>query len=275
MLLEADLSRPSSPPMALVREVPDTFPACVSAVPPDPPLDVDLARHQHAEYVAALALGGYQIETVAPDPAHPDSVFVEDSAVVLGDAAMVCRSGEPSRRGETGPVAEALAHHVTLSHLPEAATLDGGDVLQAGGKVYVGRSTRTNDAGIAALAGFADRPVEPVPVEGVLHLKSAVTAIDDTTLLAHPGFVDTAAFEGVRVIAVGGHDPEAANVVRLADGRVLVGAGHESTAAAIEAAGFGVVVCDVSEFGRADGGLTCLSIRMRDVAPPASYPDLS
>lgn len=262
-----------SSPLAIVRDVPDSFPRCVTSVPPDPALDVDLARQQHAGYVAALTAGGYRIEVVGQDRAHPDSVFIEDAAVVVGGAAVVCRSGEPSRRGEASPVAEVLAQYLALSHLPESATLDGGDVLQVGGKVYVGRSSRTNDAGIAAIAGIAGVPVEPVPVEGVLHLKSAVTALDDRTLLAHPGFVDPTAFTGLRVIAVGGDDPEAANVVRLADGRVLVGASHENTAATIEAAGFGVLTCDVSEFRRADGGLTCLSIRVRDgLSPAASYP---
>jgi dimethylargininase len=153
------------------------------------------------------------------------------------------------------------------------ATLDGGDVLRAGRRLFVGVSERSNAAGRAALARWA-RPlgyeVVPVAVRGVLHLKTAATALDEETVLVFPGAVDRAAFTGLRVVEVEGGDAEAANVVRLPDGRILVAAHSAETAAAVRSAGFVPLACDISEFRRADGGLTCLSLRRRAGAAPGS-----
>jgi dimethylargininase len=251
-------------PLALVRPPSDDFVSAVTDDAVDPPLDPDLARRQHAAYVAALEAGGFTVRSIGHGSGYPDACFVEDTAIVMEGRALVTRPGHPTRRGEVHAVAEALADLVAVERTEAPATIDGGDVLQVGGVIFVGRSERTNDAGIERLTRFAaGRAVIPVEVGGVLHLKSAVTAIDDRTVLVFPRVIDETAFSGLAAISVPGHDPEVANVVRLPDGRVLVGS--DASAALVSDAGFEVVAVDVSEFGRAGGGLTCLSLRLRDV----------
>lgn len=252
-------------PIAFVREVTESFARCVTRAPAVPPLDLVLARRQHFGYRAALEAGGFEVVVVPGDEAHPDGCFIEDAAVVIGDTALITRSGHPSRRGEVGPVAEALAGHLTVEHLDDG-TLDGGDVLQTGRTVFVGTGGRTDPAGargLATLAAQAGKRLVVVTVRDALHLKSGVTAIDDETVLWHPAACDRRAFDGLRVVEVEGTDPEAANVVRLADGTILAGAGRDSVADQIAGLGYEVIACDTSEFARADGGLTCLSIRVR------------
>ncbi|MEX2419008.1 MAG: arginine deiminase family protein, partial [Acidimicrobiia bacterium] len=183
----------------------------------------------------------------------------------IGDTALIARSGHPSRRGEVGPVADALAGHFAVEHLDDG-TLDGGDVLQMGRTVFVGIGGRTDPAGarrLATLAARAGKRLVEVTVRDALHLKSGVAAIDDETVLWHPAACDRETFDGLRVVEVEGPDPEAANVVRLADGTILTGAGRDAVADQIATLGYEVVACDTSEFGRADGGMTCLSIRVR------------
>lgn len=257
-----------SRPIAVLRAVPDSFVSCLSSREPRPDIDVAAARAQHSAYRDALEAGGFATMTLAPDEAHPDSVFVEDAAVVVGERALITRPGHPDRRGEVSGVAEALSGMLDLVFVTEPATLDGGDVLQVGRTVFVGRSSRTNAAGIAALGRLAasvGRRMVPVGVRGVLHLKSAATAVDDRTVLLWPAAVDVAAFEGLRIVTVGGDDPEAANVIRLPGGSILVSERHRETAALLERSGREITSVDVSEFAKADGGLTCLSVRLRGV----------
>ena len=254
-------------PIAFVREVTDSFAMAVTRHPVVPPLDPGLARRQHAAYRDALAGGGFEVQVLPGDEAHPDGCFVEDAAVVIGPMALIARSGHPSRRGEAGPVAAALAGFVEVKHMGEG-TLDGGDVLQVGETVFVGVGGRTDSAGAGAVADLcrrAGRRFVAVPTGEPLHLKSAVTALDDETVLWHPAAGPGDSFTGFRVVEAPGHDPEAANVVRLPTGTVLCATAHEPTANRIAELGYEVAMCDVSEFGRADGGLTCLSIRLREV----------
>ena len=251
-------------PTALIRPVPDNFACCVTAMPVSPPLDPRQARRQHAAYRIALEEGGFSVVTVPFDERHPDGCFIEDVAVVVGGRALAARPGHPSRRGEVGPVAAALADLMPVERVEAPATLDGGDVLQAGRTIFVGLSARTNREGIDAVARFAGfhRRVVAVPVSGVLHLKSAVTALDDETLLIESGHVDHAIFEGMRIITTPPDEPHGANVVRLPDGRILAARGLSRSAEAVAAGGFDVTMVEISEFARADGGLTCLSIRI-------------
>lgn len=249
-------------PIALVRPVPESFADCVTARPPDPPLDPGRARRQHEAYRAALAAGGFDVVEVAAAPDHPDSPFVEDTAVVLGDRALVTRPGHPSRRGEVEAVTKTLAAHLEIVRMEAPATLDGGDVLQVGDRVFAGLSTRTNAAGIEVLTDLCGA-VTAIPVERVLHLKSAATAVDDETVLVHRPSLDISGFGGLRILDAPGDDPEAANVVWLPDGSILVAEHHPATADLLGGLGHRVTSVDVSEFARADGGLTCLSIRIR------------
>lgn len=251
---------------AWVRAVAATFDRCVTAVPPDPPLDADVARTQHAAYVAALEGGGYEVTTIPADDDHPDCCFIEDTAVLIAGDALITNPGHPTRVGEVTAVAEALGAAMTVETMPPPATLDGGDVLQIGDLVVVGTGGRTNRDGFEALASFATRRgrrVMQVRIDGALHLKSAASPLDDETVLIHAATVPADLFGAMRTVTVPGDDPEAANVVRLADGSALVPEHHPATAETVAGLGFPVITVDVSEFARADGGVTCLSLRHR------------
>ncbi len=248
---------------ALVRRVPDSFARSLRPDDGAPAPDPGGARVEHAGYVAALEAAGYRVRSLPADEAHPDCPFVEDVAVIIGDVALVTRPGAPSRRGEAGPVAAALAADFPVESMAAPATLDGGDVLQVGARVFVGRSARTNDAGISRLAELAGGvEVVPVDVAGpVLHLKSAVDGLAADTVLVQPGFVDESVFGGLRILHTAPGEAGGANVLPLPGGRILVADHCPETARVLATAGFEPALLAAREFARADGGLTCLSIR--------------
>ena len=257
-----------APQLAIVRDVPDAYSRCLRTQ--DVTIDVDRARTQHREYVAALVAAGIEVQHLPGDEAHPDACFVEDTAVLLGPRAMISRPGAPSRRGECGPVAAGLAGRCELHTLGESAILDGGDVLRAGSRLFVGLSGRTDLAGaraLAALAAHEQLTVHIVPVAVGLHLKSAVTLVDERTLVVLDGALDPDAFTaaGLEILRV--HEPAGGNVLALGS-RVLVSADAPATAALLAARGHDVWVVDVSEFHRGDGALTCLSLRQ---PPPGGW----
>lgn len=249
-------------PIAFVRQVPDSFADAIVQAQ-RPVIDVTVARQQHEAYRAALADTGYRIEAIPADPAHPDCPFIEDVAVVLDHAAVITRPGAPERRGETGPVAEVLARIRPLQRIEPPGTLDGGDVLAVGSTLYVGRSRRTNQEGIdqlAAIAADGGMTAIPVDVSRVLHLKSAVSLLDEETVLIGSGAVDAGVFSEFRQIEKGERDLHRASTVRMRDGRLLMTDNAPVTAERVAAAGFDLALIDMSEFQAADGGLTCLSI---------------
>lgn len=200
-----------------------------------------------------------------PAPAHPDAVFIEDTAVVLDEVAVITRPGAVLRRGEVVAVAEALAPLRPLARIESPATLDGGDVLVIGRTVYAGVTGRTNAAGIAQLQvvlapfGYA---VRDVPVTGCLHLKTAVTAVDDTTVLLNPAWVSENTFSGYRVLEVDRAEPMAANVLRVGDALVY-GASFPRTLERLRSAGFHPHIADASELAKAEGAVTCCSLVLR------------
>ena len=256
--------------VALVRDVPDSFEGALRAAS-GPALDPSLARKQHGEYVARLETAGYVIERIAADERHPDCVFVEDAAVVMGPVAVIARSGAASRRGEIGPVAQALSSRFSLAAINAPGTLDGGDVMQIGSRLFVGRSTRTNDDGIAQLAAIADRvgvTITEVEVRDALHLKSVVLPLDGKTVLVTPDSVDETALDGLRVIYEA--ERHRSSALPLRNGRVLVIDGAPETADRLTQAGYDVDLIDVSELQAADGGLTCLSILFEEPLPVAA-----
>jgi len=228
-------------------------------------IDYQLALRQHATYVGALREFGLTIVPVAPLLDYADACFVEDTAVVFGDAALVTRPGAPSRRGEEESVAWVLGNlGLALTRMLPPATLDGGDVLRVGNTFFVGRSERTNREGIAALAAFAahiDPTARVVVVDlppDLLHLKCHVSALSDDTVLA----VADLALDlptGVRRIDLPRAEAFAANAVAHNSG-VLVAAGHARAAEILAAAGFLPRPLDTSEFKKAAGSLTCLSV---------------
>jgi dimethylargininase len=228
-----------------------------------PSLDPERARDQHRAYRDELVRSGYLVHDVATDEGCPDCVFVEDAAVVVGGVALITRPGAPSRREETGPVAAALAGAFPLVHMVEPGTLDGGDVFTTGTSLYVGRSGRTNDDGIAQLAAVAGEQgltVVPVAVLDTLHLKSAVLPLDGESVLVTAGGVDEAALAGLHLVYEDAAERYRASALPLRDGRLLVTASAPRTAAMLSGAGYDVAAVDISELEAADGGLTCLSI---------------
>jgi dimethylargininase len=228
------------------------------------PIDLEAAHAQHAAYVRALAALGCEVRAVEAAPEYPDSVFIEDTAVVFDEIAVIARPGAESRRGETTAVERALQPLRPLAHIVAPGTLDGGDVLVVGKRVFVGRTLRTNDEGIAqlraALAPFG-YTVEGVTVTGCLHLKSAATALDDRTVLVNPAWIAPDAFEGLARVEVDSTEPMGANVVRVGDA-LLYGAAYPRTLARLVARGYAPVCVDASEVAKAEGAVTCCSLVM-------------
>lgn len=246
---------------AIVRGIPDSYDRCIQA-PGAGPIDVALARTQHQRYVAFLEGCGLDVTVLDPDDQHPDCCFVEDTAVVAAGLAAMCRSGAPSRRGETAVVAEALSRYCKASPVSSPGTIDGGDVMRLGSRFYVGLTERTNAAGIDQLrAIFAPEGFEVTAVENlqVLHLKSACTPLGDDTVLACAADIDAGIFDGLRVVDVPADERYAANCL-FVNGAVLVAEGYDETRRRIDAAGYETTVIDVSEFRKGWGSLTCLSI---------------
>jgi dimethylargininase len=188
-------------------------------------------------------------------------VFVEDTAILLGEHAIITRPGAASRAGETESTAVGLARHFQL-HRIERGFVDGGDVLRIGKRIYVGRSTRTDADGIAALAELA-RPLGHEVIEAqlrdCLHLKTGATSAGDGVLLYNERCVDPSQFTGVEPLVVAPGEPAAANCVRAGE-RVIMPAGNPKTTGALRDRGFHVVEVDVSELQKAESGVTCMSL---------------
>lgn len=241
------------------------------------PITFDALEHQHAAYRDALAATGARVIALDAIDALPDSVFVEDTAVVLDECAILSRPGAVSRQPEPERIAAALAPFRRCDDILAPGTLEGGDVLRIGRTLYVGLTTRTNRAGIEQLAArlspYGYRVV-PVQVHGSLHLKTACTALDAETLLLNPAWVDASAFDGFARIEVADDEPFAANVLPVGDAR-LINAAFPRTRERVEAfcarAGLRAIAVDISEFGKAKAGLTCMSLvfadRMTDRVP--------
>ena len=255
---------PARPRRALVRAIDGAYARCLRSDPA--PVDVDLARAQHAGYVAALEALGVEVTVLRADPAAPDGCFVEDVAVVLEDRALLTIPGAPSRRREVDAVGAALGGWAEVTRMREG-TLDGGDVLRLGDRWLVGRSRRTDDAGVRELAAFVPGEVTPVEVPAGLHLKSAVTALDAETVVVDPGAMDPAALETLGLRVIGALEPEGANVLALG-GVVLVSEAAPRTAEALEALRYSIRAIGLSEIHRGDGALSCLSLRL---PPPGAW----
>ena len=248
--------------VALVREVSPQLARCELTHLERVAIDVQRAVGQHRAYTQALQSLGCTVEWLPPLPQCPDSVFVEDTAVVLAEIAVVSRPGAASRRGETPTVAEALQQHTRVSAIAEPGCLDGGDVLHIGRTLHVGASHRTNEAGITQLAALLlpyGYRIATVPLAGCLHLKSACSLIPPDVLLVNPGWVDPTTFGPLRVIAVDEREPQAANTLTIGC-TTLVSAAYPHTRRRLEAAGVRTRAVDVSELHKAEGGLTCMSL---------------
>jgi dimethylargininase len=252
------------PAIAITRGIPSTFANAVVQHPATVPIDVEAARREHATYVRALGELGFQVNELPPDDAHPDCCFVEDVALVHEGMALLCRVGAPSRRGEGEALREVLGRHARIETMEAPATLEGGDCLRIGKRLYVGRSARTNDAGIERareVFGPLGLEIVTVPMTDALHLKSVCSSPGRGRVLLAEGTVPPATFEGTLPIVVPREEAHASNCVVL-DEVALIPEGCPRTRQALESAGFRVRTIDNQNLRKADGALTCLSIRL-------------
>ena len=226
------------------------------------PIDVAAATRQHLAYEARLAELGCDVHHLDAEPDYPDSVFVEDAAIVLDELAIVMRPGAASRRGEAASIARALEPYRPLRLVTDPGTIDGGDVLRVGRTLYVGASTRTNAAAVEQLRRFVDPhgyEVATIPVRGALHLKSGVTSVADRTLLINRTWIDPARFGGLQLIDVDPSEPAGANALQVG-ATVVCASAFPRTRERLDEHGIATVAVDATELAKAEGGLTCCSL---------------
>ncbi len=238
---------------------------CVRTYVAEAPIDRTRVVRQHEEYCRLLRHCGFEVHTLDANGELPDCVFIEDTAIVLDEVAILASMGAPSRRAEPAGIESELRKYRDVQRIEAPATIEGGDVLCLGGTVLVGVSSRTNRAGVSALQALIGRygyQCVPVPVRGCLHLKTACTALDEDRLLVNAAWLDVAALRGFELLHVPEEEPWAANAL-LAGRSVCLAADHVRTVERVRKLGFDVQTIDLSEFAKAEGGVTCLSIRFR------------
>lgn len=248
--------------IAVTRAVSPSLAQCELTHREREPIDVVRVRAEHAHYEGVLRSLGAKVVRAPEEPDLPDAVFVEDTAVVLDEIAVVSRPAAPTRLPEIESIAEVLRAYKIVTRIQPPATLDGGDVLRIGRTLYVGLSSRTNREGAAQLAALVERcgyEVIPVDVSGCLHLKSAVTEIGEHMLLINDRFVRRESFGSMELVDVAPTEPDAANALRIGS-IVLYPAHFPETAERLRRAGVEVLSVPCAEIAKAEGGLTCCSL---------------
>ena len=251
--------------VALTREVSPAIANCELTHLERTSIDPEVARAQHAEYEGRLEEAGCTLHRLPATAEMPDAVFIEDTAVVFDELAVIARPGAASRRVETPAVAQALSRYRLLHPIEAPATLDGGDIVCVGRTVLVGRSTRTNAAAVDQLCrtlaplGYQ---VRTITVSGCLHLKSAVTTVGDDTLLVNRAWVSREELADFDLIDVHPDEPFGANTLRLPD-RLMHGAAFPRTRERLEQRGIRVEPVNLSELAKAEGAVTCCSLLIR------------
>ena len=251
--------------LALTRPVPPSIAECELTHLERAPIDWERACAQHEAYEDALRALGCRVERLAGQPTQPDSVFIEDTAVVVDECAVIAHPGAASRRGETAIVRDALRQYRGVKFIRAPGTLDGGDVLRIGRRIYVGLSSRTNAEGARQLAAAlepAGYSLETIVMKDCLHLKTAVSALGDDRVLLNPRMVDGAAFAPSPCIDIDPAEPFAANVICV-DNRVMCSDSAPRTAQLLEEQGYDVIAVDASELSKAEAGLTCCCLLLR------------
>jgi dimethylargininase len=226
------------------------------------PIDMERARDQHHAYENALAKLGANVVSLPAEPELPDSMFVEDPAIVLDELAVVFPLGTETRRREAASLAKAISRFRKIEYVTLPGTVEGGDILRIGKKLFVGLTARTNEEGIRQLRKIVQPHgygVIAVPVTGCLHLKSAVTHLGNNVLLANRAWFDAAPLTGLEWVDVDASEPHAGNALAL-NGSILFPASFPKTRARIEAKGFHVLPLDIAELQKAESGLTCSSL---------------
>ena len=253
---------------AITRAVSPALATCELTFVERQPIDIAKAQSQHTAYEHLLAKLGIHVHSLHAEPALPDSMFVEDPAIVLDELAVILPLGTKSRQPEAESLAKALTPFRKLAYITAPAAIEGGDILRIDRTLYVGQTTRTNAEGVRQLAAILaphNYKVVPVPVTGCLHLKSAVTYLGRNTLLANRPWFETTPFAPpnspahFQWIDVDPAEPHAANALAVAD-TLIFPASFPKTRARIESAGFHVTPLDISELQKAESGLTCSSL---------------
>jgi len=243
----------------LVRSPSKNFAHALSEYPEAPSINIHKARQQHAAYCEALKTAGLTVEVLEPLDDFPDSVFIEDNAVILEGRAILCSMKESSRKGEVSLLADNL--RLPILRLQAPVFIDGGDVLQTEDTLFVGQSQRTNPAAVEALQPLTSKQVVPVPVKQGLHLKTSVSTLGKNLLIINPSHVETEPFRDYEWIEVDEEEAYAANCLTVGD-NVILPAGFPKLEQRIQEHGFLTLPVDMSEFQKADGGVTCLSLLM-------------
>jgi len=256
---------------ALVREVPSSFTKALAKYFGTGPTDVDAARTTHLAYCQALEENGVKVTKISADNEYPDCIFVEDQAIIIDGYVLLPVPGAPSRRGEQPPVADAIINQLSghqVCRMHEPAMMDGGDLLRLGDLFFVGRSSRTNDAGIAELQdllthlGYELRVIE-IP-DNALHLTSISSAPTNEIILAPKGYLDEDSFgelpSNCEIIWMPKEEMYGCNTLGLPNGTVLVAEGYPTVKKTLEDRGLKTITIDMSQIRAADGSLTCLSL---------------
>jgi dimethylargininase len=247
---------------AITRDVNSAMDSCELTFMAREPIDTARAIQQHVNYQSALSSLGCEIVTIPTEEGLADSVFIEDTALVLDEIAVLCRPGAESRRPEVAGVAGALKPYRTLASIRAPGTLDGGDLLCVGKVIYAGLSTRSNQSGIEQLRGIVANygySVEAVEVSNCLHLTSAVTEVSPGTLLINPDWVSRSAFGNCELIEINKDEPHAANAL-LVGNSIIYPSSFPRTMNQLVTRSIDVICVDMSELQKAEGAATCCSL---------------
>lgn len=247
---------------ALTRKVSSSIAECQLTFMERQTIDYRKACKQHQEYESILQSLGFGVLSLCQQPHLPDAVFVEDGAVVVDEVAVISLPARASRRGEVHSLAQTLGQYKPIEYLQGDAYLEGGDVIQDGKTLYVGLSTRTNLQGASQLRKILSRynyEVRTVTVSGCLHLSTAASCLPSGVVLANPRWVDTTVFTGCEIVNVPASEPWGANVLML-DDTIIVPQACQETGTLLRQRGFAVRMIDISEFQKAEAGLTCMSL---------------
>jgi dimethylargininase len=248
--------------LAITRDVSPRFNECELTHIDRTPIDVEVAQAQHHGYVQALKELGYAVLELPAEPDLPDSVFVEDTAVVLPEVALITKPGADSRKPETESIAQALRPYRELVFIESPGSVDGGDVVVLGKTIYVGLSTRSNQPAIDQMndkLGKYGYKTQGVEMHDCLHLKTAVTRVDDKTLLINRKWVEVENFEGFDLIDVDSSEPFAANCLPVGDA-IIFPVAFPRTGAKLKAHGYKIKPVVVDELAKAEGAVTCCSL---------------
>jgi dimethylargininase len=253
-------------PIAITRQVSPRFNECEITHIDRSPINVDIARAQHQGYTQALKDLGCEVLELPAEKDFPDSVFVEDTAIVLPELAIITRPGADSRKPETESIGRALQPHRELLFIQAPGTVDGGDVLVLGKDIFVGMSTRSNQAAIDQMNALLEKfgyHAQGVELHDCLHLKSAVTRMDAGTLLINRDWVDARHFAGFDLIDIDPSESFAANCLPV-NGEIIFPVAFPKTRAKLEARGYKVRAVQVDELAKAEGAVTCCSLIIPD-----------